>query len=617
MPLTPEQIAEFDKITGNQTPTVHPSVSDTSEIDAAIQSGTKKTADNAAIKADQSSFPVKEGEVSPLKTLSNIPKSAYKFTKGALYDFPIDVTKHAIEAGKQMYQAGKDNIPLEDIFKEIPHELLHQTYKALVPQFLQHIFAGDFGKASATVQNDPVGQILPLLLVAKQGAEAMDKGAEFDSAMTKLASPVTKANASLKNAAGQIVSQTLGAGTGAGASSVKEAFNASAKGGDVADAFKKAMRGEISPEEIVKSTHDIVGNIKKNRGDAYVEQLKTIGEDKTTHDISSITKALEDQMSPDKFNIKVGKDGQLDFSRSSIANNGTARADIQGVYDTIKGKEGYNSGWGSQAGDRTGIGLDTLKKQLGDFYSDSSQARAFVQGIKAPVTDLLNKEVPGYKDMTAGYSKISNFLDEIKSATGAGSNAKPDTVFTKLTSAMKGDKEFRLQVMDEMTKTDPTFMAKVSGTNMSSWIPKGLVGKGIDVSAGLGALSHFFNPAIIPALLGTSPRIVAEFVRALGLGVGQVEPILNAINQMKIPKGTGDKLGMSVKDISSTPEQVAKNFDSIDINLVDDYLKNPQDPKAYMKIQPILEGAKLDKADPTVVDRFLQEALDLAKKKKK
>lgn len=627
MPLTPEEIAKVRSEAGaspiEEVTAPVKSLSERLGLSAIVSANDKKKADIASVKGDEATFPADPnqeikgfGDAAKIavKTVGNIPESGWNFAKGTLKMInPVSIVKNAIEAGKQMKLAGEEGVPIEEIIKAVPIE----TYKSLVPQFLQHIFSGDFGKASATVQNDPVGQILPLILIAKQGAEAMGKGEAFDSAMTQLASPATKAGEALKNAAGQVASQTLGAGTGTGASSVSETFKAGKAGGDSAEAFTKAMRGEISPEEVVKSAHDIVGNIKQNRGNAYVEQLKTIGEDKTTHDIAPVFEEFNSQLK--KFGIKgaeidpaTGKvtGDTLDFSRSSIANNGTARADIQGVFDTIKD-------WGTQSGDRSGVGLDLLKKQLGDFYSQSSQARAFVQGVKGKVTNLLDTNVKGYKDMTANYSKVSDFVDEIKSATGAGSNAKPDTVFTKLTTAMKGDKEFRLEVMDEMTKTDPTFMAKVAGTNMASWIPKGLVGRGIDVSAGLGALAHVFNPSIIPALIGTSPRIVGEFVRAMGMTAGQVEPILKAINTFKIPEGTGDKMGLSVKNIAKgiTPESVAKNFDSFDIKLVQSYLDNPQDPKAYMKIQPILEGAKLAEADPKLVDRFLSEVLDIANSK--
>jgi|ERR1035437_6018006 hypothetical protein len=156
----------------------------------------------------------------------------------------------------------------------------------------------------------------------------------------------------------------------------------------------------------------------------------------------------------------------LDFSRSSIANNGSARADIQGVYDTVKD-------WGTQKGDRTPVGLDTLKKQLGDFYSPSGSARAFVQTIKSKVMNILNDQVPGYQDMTQKYSQATQLLDDIKSATGVGGKAKVDTVFTKLTTAMKGDKELRLEIMNEMQSkgAQPDLMSKIAGINMQSLIP--------------------------------------------------------------------------------------------------------------------------------------------------
>ncbi len=289
--------------------------------------------------------------------------------------------------------------------------------------------------------------------------------------------------------------------------------------------FTKALRGEITPEETIKSAENIVESIKENRRTTYAEQLKQLGEDTATHEITPIVNEVQTQLN--KFGVKVDAEGNLDFSRSSIAKTASARADIQGVYDTIKD-------WGSQAGDRTGIGLDLLKKQLGDFYSDSGQARAFVQAVKSKVSNILDTEVEGYKKMTSEYAKASDILDQIKSATGIGGKIKPDTVFSKLTTAMKGDNAFRLEVLKEMEKTDPTLMNKIAGTNLSSWMPKGLVGKFADWGTIIGILTGHFNPQIIPLMLSTSPRIVGEFVRALGWSANKTNIVLNAIN--KIPE---------------------------------------------------------------------------------
>lgn len=437
-----------------------------------------------------------------------------------------------------------------DVLKEIPGN----AYKMLVPQGIRQAISGDFSGAAQSVENNPMQTIGPAILGARGLLGDSALGAAVDNAVPKIASPITKpasyVTGKVGGGAGAVASQTLGAATGAGASSVAEAARSgyqtgSKPGLNYSDAFTQALHGKVSPEQVVQTVTDAIQNIRDTRGSAYQAQLAKLGENTSSHDISPVLDSLQTQLQ--KFNVRIDDKGQLDFSRSAIANNGTARADIQGVYDTVKD-------WGSQQGDRTGVGLDTLKKQLGDFYSDSGQARAFVQGVKGSVSNILGN-IPGYSDMTGGYAKASQLLDEIKSATGIGGSSKPDTVFTKLTTAMKGDKELRLQVLKEIeSKTgNKDIMSQIAGTNMQSYIPKGLVGKGMDVSAALGLLAHSFSPEIIPALLTTSPRIVGEFVHALGLGVGKTAEIIRAINQTVTQTAQSPILGKG-RQIQSSAE---------------------------------------------------------------
>lgn len=496
-------------------------------------------ADKATFKATGTESPT----MAALKTVGNIPKSAFNFGKGVI-DFlnPLNAVKSAQALGTELGDINAPKVSVLDVAKEIPGT----AYKMLVPQFLQHIFSGDIQKAAATMENDPVGQIAPLLFVARGVAEKAGKGAEFDTAMTKISSVVTKPVAKAISAAGTGASQVLGVTTGGGASSVKEGFVSASEGKPALTAFADAMRGKTEPTDIIKSAEDIVRNIKETRSSAYVDSLKKIGEDTKTHDITPVTTELPVQL--DKFGIKVTADG-LDFSRSSIANNSTARTDIQGVYDTIKS-------WGTQPGDRTGVGLDLLKKQLDDFYSPTSQGRAFVQALKTKVVGILNNEVAGYKDMTSNYAKTSALLDEIKSATGVGTKAKPDTVFTKLTTAMKGDKEFRLEVVKQMEQVDPYIMNKIAGINLSTWMPRGLVGKASDAGAAMSVLLGHFNPQIIPFLISTSPRMVGEFVRMAGIGATKASQLLNAVGSLK--KLNVDVTGFIsslVKQIKETPNK--------------------------------------------------------------
>lgn len=342
----------------------------------------------------------------------------------------------------------------------------------------------------------------------------------IDSAIPKVASIVTKPVSKLVSGTGKLATQILGAETGAGASSVESAYNA---GKTDSTAFTDAMRGKTNAEDVVQTAQDAVQNITDARRSDYVEKLKGISQNTKSMDITpikdSVTKGLEN------FGVKINKDGTLDFSRSSIANNGSARADIQGVYDTVKN-------WGTQAGDRTPIGIDTLKKQLGDFYSPSGSARAFVQSVKSTVSKILKDQVSGYSDMTKAYEQSSNLLDDIKSATGVGGRAKVDTVFTKLTNAMKNDNQLRLEIIGQMTEAgdQAQLIDKIAGVNMKSFIPRGMVGKGLDIGAIYGLFKGILSVKAIPLILSTSPRVVGEFVRTLGIGAKYANKLSEMIN---------------------------------------------------------------------------------------
>lgn len=483
-------------------PDITPSAPDTFATDATFQA-----------TGDESTF----GKI--LKIIGNTPGSAARFAAGTIKSLnPVKIAENIGEIPGQFVALSKETggvAPALEAFAKAAPEVF---YKGLVPKFIQHTIAGDYTKAAATIENDPVGQILPLVMLGRGVAQATGKEAAFDSAISTIAKPVTIPASKVAAGTGSLLSQILGASTGAGASSVKSAFEASPE-------FTAALRGKIEPDEVVQDVQDAVQNIKQARGDAYTAELAKIGEDTRSHDISPIINSVQSNLK--RFNIRVDEDGKLDFSRSAIANNGSARADIQGVFDTVKD-------WGSQAGDRTGVGIDTLKKQLADFYSPSGQARAFVQSVKSAASDLLNNEVKGYKEMTRGYAKATAFLDDIKSATGVGGRAKADTVFTKLSTAMKGDKEFRLEVLSQIGANGGSsgIMDKIAGINLSSKIPRGLVGKGADIGAAFGFLAGHINPSFIPALLATSPRVVGEFVRALGLSAQATNGVIQAVNKL-------------------------------------------------------------------------------------
>lgn len=80
---------------------------------------------------------------------------------------------------------------------------------------------------------------------------------------------------------GKLASETLGITTGAGKGAVDEAL----KGGQ---AFKKAMRGEISGEDVVDTAKSALNVIKDKRGSAYQQKLAEVSNNTTPIDLSEI-----------------------------------------------------------------------------------------------------------------------------------------------------------------------------------------------------------------------------------------------------------------------------------------------------------------------------------------
>ena len=473
----------------------------------------------------------------PAKAVGNIPSSAYNFGKNLINLFnPVNIANTVGQDISGFGQAAQDfgggTKGVDTAVTTFAKNLPSAAYQTIVPEFFRHIitYATETNpvrkeqarqQALDTIVNDPVGQIAPVLLAARGLAESVGKGAEFDAAAAKVTEPIKSAVAAPFKLATKAGEQALGISTGAGIKSIQAAVKGSPE-------FTAAMRGQVTPEDVVNKAQDAYQQIVDQRRQTYLNNFKNLDEYKKSADISSLDSLVKKQL--DNFGVKANPDGTLDFSRSAIANSGPARGDIQGVYDTLQE-------WGKQPGDRTVQGLDTLKKQLGDFYSQSSQARAFVQSIVSHVKGILNTNFPKYEEMTQDYANASQSLKEIQQATSLGGKANYDTAFTKLTRALKSDNGFRLDMLRRIhDQTGVNLEDYIAGTNLSRFTPKG-VGSLVDAGAAYALIRGIFTPQEIPVLLSTSPRIVGEFVRALGITSRAAGKVIDAVNTLRSPEG--------------------------------------------------------------------------------
>lgn len=351
--------------------------------------------------------------------------------------------------------------------------------------------------------------------------------------------------------AGRLAGEGLGVSTGVGAGAIKEGLAASRAGGETSQAYKAALRGNISPEQIVDEARSALGTVVRNRTNAYkaqLEKLKTSTKEFNIKPvIESFNKKLED------FNVVFDEKGVPDFTRSP----GLGRYET----DLRKMSEVLND-WGSKPGDNTVVGIDTLKQVLDDFRigsRDSQKFDSFVTALRNDAKNIIRNE-PGYDKLVKGYEESTGLIKEIERGLSLGNKAQTDTAFRKLTGALRTNNEFRKQLISELDDvTGGLLTPKIAGQQLSEIAPRGLariVGGGgaiAGLASGVGIIP------ILKALIFSSPRLVGELLNILGLTQNQIRKVLESIT----PKGLrfpGDVLYDEVMGKKNQSASVARDL---------------------------------------------------------
>ena len=219
--------------------------------------------------------------------------------------------------------------------------------------------------------------------------------------------------------------------------------------------------------------------------------------------------------------------------------------------------------WGKNPEDKTAIGLDTLKRQLDDFYSDSSQAREFVTSLNNEVKKVINSAVPEYGQMTKGYAEATALIKDIEAGLmlrkqGMTGRIVADQSLKRLFSTMKDNKELSrdlVTILGNKTKADLT--GQVAGTAMSAPLPSGLAGTAPIAIGGAAALNSI-SPSFLPVLVASSPRVQGEFLRLFGKLSAEFVGTQGAVGRMAVTNILEQK--KKAIERSNIPETDKKRF---------------------------------------------------------
>lgn len=325
---------------------------------------------------------------------------------------------------------------------------------------------------------------------------------------------------------GAIAKPVLGRLSGTGAGAIEEAVKSGMQPTSSMNPFKstttydKALRGKVSGEDIVDSARTALSRLKDARTGAYQTQLQAIAQNQASIDLRPIKGEVVSLMQ--KYNVKIDPTtGAIDTSR--IAMGKTGRNDIKDIIEEV-------SAWGTKQGDNTALGLDTLKRRLDDFYSDSSQARQFVTQLRNKVKDSIVANVPQYDQMTKGYTEATKLIKDVEAGLmlrkqGMSGRIVADQTLRRLMSSMKDNFALRKELVDVLGKEGGEDLGSaIAGYTQNSVVPVGLAGTG-PALVGSAALAKYFDPTFAGVLVASSPRVQGEFLRMLGKGIKTVKAV--------------------------------------------------------------------------------------------
>lgn len=346
---------------------------------------------------------------------------------------------------------------------------------------------------------------------------ALDKG--LSVASSPITKPLQMATDSITGGTAGLLGQT----TGAGGDAIRGAYQAGQQGGEVYKTFIDALKGNSNPEDISNLARGALDQIESDRNSAYSDSLDKIKGIDSSLDISPITKEWDNQLK--KFNINKLPDGELDFSRSSLANVPEAQTRLNKIAQQL-------SDYGLREGDRTPKQVDILKRSFSSLYTPSSDARSIVEGMRSTTRDVLSN-VDGYDEMSKAYEESSNLINELKQTLSLGDNTRTETTINKLMSALSGKNPLRQKMLQELDEiTGGKLKAAATGMKLSPKFSSGLLAK---VGEG-GAFYHLLatGPSgILPLLgiaVGTSPRLAGVILSQLGIRGAQASRILEMLS---------------------------------------------------------------------------------------
>jgi hypothetical protein len=500
---------------------------------------------DSSTKADQATFQANgnEGILSTaMNTIGNIPASGYNFVKGAISALnPLHTVETAQQIGTTIGQAQNEGQDVATLLKNTAKGLPAAAYHTLTPQFIQHIVNGNFDKASATLQNDPIGQIAPLILLARTAAQKAGVGAEFDSGITKIASPVTKPLSSVANTVGEKVAGAtnfvVGQATGLQPDTITQIKNNPVE-------FSKQAQLDVTRPALAEKIGTAINERQTNLADTGKEYSG----------IRSYTEPI--QVNPNYLENLIKEKTGLSVVDGKLKTSGSASVRLPGEVNSLQSK--LLDVWQPEfaKGYLTADEFLNFRKDLGQMaYNDSGIGK---NGTLANLSDIMRAKVntdirpqiPGLAELDSQFAPQITELKALSKGLVDKEGNLTDTAINRIANATgKGKDPFlaRLEELQPGVTQQIKILKAVEDIQNAKGSKVGTYGRAGLATAGAVTL----NPYMIVSAILSMPEIAIPLLRGVGYSSELTSSLLKTLNLPEKAANVSNKIAPATISVNA------------------------------------------------------------------
>lgn len=534
-----------------------------------------------------------EGAVSTaLKTVGNIPSSAWNFAKGFVQMAnPVNTVKNIKEIATAIpeivsnakYTGGAFNTA-----KDIGVDTAKSLYEGIVPEVVRSAVTGDVENSARAVTNDPVGQVLPLFLAAKGGAKIADK----QVSKSNMASYVDNIAENTKNRVpipkpSTRYNDMIDSGVSAVTKPIATVFG---KAGEMVEQGTKSVVGQatgLNPETITQiaktpeqfTKQGMLDVDRRSLGQAVQSRLqsKIASLEETGSEYKPIRTSTQEVAVDKNFIDNTVKDlAKVDIKKGKITTSGKAdirdakdvRA-LQSLYDLWKPV--FNKG---KLTTEEFLNFRSDLAKLSKFERDlgkSAPIEGMTARMRAKFNEAYRPQIEGLDKLDESFSTQNAELRRLGKGLVDKEGNLTDAAINRIANATGKGKDLLLDKLEEVLPgiTQKIKILKaVEDIQHASGIKVGTYGRGALIGGGLvmgGPIQ-----AAITAIL-TSPELAVPIIRKYGLMKNS-----NAIKSVVAALQSG---GNNVKDLMNNKPSVFNPS-----------IKMPETLSAGLAVQDIFAG---------------------------